>query len=150
MAVCMHECVRRTALSCLDCIAQVFGVEAARAVLLQEFKKVMSFDSSYVNHRHLLLLADCMTCKSLLHLVRFGLLTVFVKQIVGPLLVLNLCEGNGQLMPITRHGLNKLGSGPLIRCTFEESCEILLEAGSYALLMLYRALLLDYRVKASE
>ena len=40
---------------------QVLGVEAARAVLLSEIRNVISFDSSYVNYRHLALLVDCMT-----------------------------------------------------------------------------------------
>ena len=41
---------------------QVLGIEAARALLLKELRAVISFDSSYVNYRHLCLLADCMTC----------------------------------------------------------------------------------------
>ena len=34
----------------------------------------------------------------------------------------------GQLTSITRHGINRLESGPLRKCSFEETCEILIEA----------------------
>lgn len=34
----------------------------------------------------------------------------------------------GALTSITRHGINRLDSGPLRKCSFEETCEILLEA----------------------
>lgn len=60
---------------------------------------VLSFDGSYVNHRHLALLVDVMTSK-------------------------------GQLMPITRHGINREQTGALMRCSFEETVEILLEAAA--------------------
>ena len=34
----------------------------------------------------------------------------------------------GKLTSITRHGINRLDSGPLKKCSFEETCEILVEA----------------------
>lgn len=34
----------------------------------------------------------------------------------------------GRLTSITRHGINRLDTGPLRKCSFEETCEILLEA----------------------
>jgi DNA-directed RNA polymerase II subunit RPB1 len=78
-------------------ICEVFGIEAARAALLRELKAVLSFDGSYVNHRHLALLVDIMTAR-------------------------------GVLMAITRHGINRSDTGALMRCSFEETVEILLEA----------------------
>jgi len=38
----------------------------------------------------------------------------------------------GQLTSITRHGINRLDSGPLRKCSFEETCEILLEAAAHS------------------
>ena len=38
----------------------------------------------------------------------------------------------GYLMSITRHGANRNNTGPLMRCSFEETVEILLEAAAYA------------------
>jgi DNA-directed RNA polymerase II subunit RPB1 len=36
----------------------------------------------------------------------------------------------GHLMSITRHGINRVETGPLMRCSFEETVDILMEAGA--------------------
>ncbi|SOV10990.1 DNA-directed RNA polymerase II subunit RPB1 [Plasmodium gaboni] len=82
-------------------IFEVLGIEAVRRALLKELRTVISFDSSYVNYRHLSILCDVMTQK-------------------------------GYLMSITRHGINRVDKGPLIKCSFEETVEILLEAAAFA------------------
>ena len=38
----------------------------------------------------------------------------------------------GHLMAITRHGINRKDTGPLMRCSFEETVEILYEAAAYS------------------
>ncbi len=38
----------------------------------------------------------------------------------------------GSLMAITRHGINRIGSGPMLRSSFEETVEILMEAATFA------------------
>lgn len=81
-------------------ILGVLGIEAARAGLLKELGMVLSFDGSYVNHRHMALLVDIM------------------------------CQ-RGLLMAITRHGINRNDTGALMRCSFEETVEILLEAAGF-------------------
>ncbi|KAF2033220.1 beta and beta-prime subunits of DNA dependent RNA-polymerase [Setomelanomma holmii] len=81
-------------------ILGVLGIEAARAGLLRELGMVLSFDGSYVNHRHMALLVDIMTQR-------------------------------GLLMAITRHGINRNDTGALMRCSFEETVEILLEAAGF-------------------
>ncbi|KAI9855877.1 MAG: DNA-directed RNA polymerase II subunit rpb1 [Vezdaea acicularis] len=78
-------------------VFEVFGIEAARSALMHELKKVLSFDGSYVNHRHMALLVDVMTWR-------------------------------GSLAPINRHGINRAETGALMRCSFEETVEVLLEA----------------------
>jgi DNA-directed RNA polymerase II subunit RPB1 len=75
-------------------ILAVLGIEAARAGLLKELGMVLSFDGSYVNHRHMALLVDIM------------------------------CQ-RGLLMAITRHGINRNDTGALMRCSFEETVEII-------------------------
>ncbi|KGG50760.1 DNA-directed RNA polymerase [Mitosporidium daphniae] len=80
-------------------IATVLGIEAARAALLNELRDVIETGGSYVNGRHLSLLADIMT--------RRGIVT-----------------------GITRHGTNRDDHGALMRCSFEETVEILMEAGA--------------------
>ncbi|KAI8928645.1 hypothetical protein BC831DRAFT_434146 [Entophlyctis helioformis] len=42
-------------------VLEVLGIEAARASTLKELRKVIEFDGSYVNYRHLALLVDIMT-----------------------------------------------------------------------------------------
>ena len=98
-SVMCHSCVDHTRVysnSILETY-EVLGVEAARATILRELRKVIEGDGSYVNYRHLACLCDVMTCK-------------------------------GYLMGITRHGINRSDSGALMRCSFEETVEILLDA----------------------
>ncbi|CAK8998724.1 DNA-directed RNA polymerase II subunit RPB1 (RNA polymerase II subunit B1) (DNA-directed RNA polymerase III largest subunit) [Durusdinium trenchii] len=38
----------------------------------------------------------------------------------------------GELCPVTRHGINRNESGPLQRCSFEETVEILMDAAAFA------------------
>eukprot|EP00118_Oscarella_pearsei_P007073 m.33460 g.33460 ORF g.33460 m.33460 type:complete len:1731 (+) comp31816_c0_seq4:877-6069(+) len=80
-------------------IFMVLGIEAVRKQIEKEINHVLSFDGTYVNHRHLSLLCDIMTTK-------------------------------GYLMAITRHGVNRLECGALMRCTFEETVDILIEAAA--------------------
>ena len=82
-------------------VYDMFGIEAARNVLLSEIKNVIEFDGSYVNMRHFYILVDTMTHK-------------------------------GDIMPITRHGINKTSTGPLMKCSFEETMDILTDAGIYS------------------
>eukprot|EP00915_Cephaloidophora_sp_WS-2016_P002220 GHVH01002961.1.p1 GENE.GHVH01002961.1~~GHVH01002961.1.p1 ORF type:complete len:1737 (+),score=279.49 GHVH01002961.1:4068-9278(+) len=42
-------------------IAECLGIEATRRTLMKELHSVLSFDGSYVNHRHLSILVDVMT-----------------------------------------------------------------------------------------
>lgn len=78
-------------------VYEVLGIEAARAAILRELRKVIESDGSYVNYRHLAMLCDVMTAK-------------------------------GYLMAITRHGINRADTSALMRCSFEETVEILLDA----------------------
>jgi DNA-directed RNA polymerase II subunit RPB1 len=91
--------VTRTTTNSFVEIFEVFGIEATRQALMRELTAVLSFDGSYVNHRHLALLVDVMTSR-------------------------------GYMMAITRHGINKAETGALMRCSFEETVDILLEAAS--------------------
>ncbi|KAF1811346.1 beta and beta-prime subunits of DNA dependent RNA-polymerase [Eremomyces bilateralis CBS 781.70] len=80
-------------------ILAVLGIEATRAALMHELWQVLSFDGSYVNHRHLALLVEVMTSR-------------------------------GLLMPVSRFGINRADTGALMRCSFEETVEILMEAAA--------------------
>lgn len=46
-----------------------------------------------------------------------------------------LCDvmaARGELQPVTRHGINRNGSGPLQRCSFEETVELLMDAAAFS------------------
>lgn len=47
-------------------------------------------------------------------------------------LLVDVMTSRGHLMAITRHGINRSDTGALMRCSFEETVEILLEAGASA------------------
>ena len=81
-------------------IYEVLGIEAARNVLINEINEVFLQSSSYVNYRHLSLLADVMTNK-------------------------------GGLMSMDRHGINKSSRGPLAKCSFEETPDIIAKAAIF-------------------
>jgi DNA-directed RNA polymerase II subunit RPB1 len=89
----------RTTSNSFEEVVHVLGIEGARSQLHRELWQVLSFDGSYVNHRHLALLTDIMTAR-------------------------------GFLMAITRFGINRADTGALMRCSFEETVEILLDAAA--------------------
>jgi DNA-directed RNA polymerase II subunit RPB1 len=82
-------------------VLNVLGIEAATAVLYEELTNTLQFDGGYINGRHVALLVDLMTSL-------------------------------GQLLPISRHGLNRMqDNGPLARCSFEETVDVLYDAAAF-------------------
>lgn len=80
-------------------IYDVLGIEAARQSLYNEIDDILN-GSTTVNHRHIALLVDTMTCK-------------------------------GYLLSVDRHGINRSDIGPLAKCSFEETADILIKAGVF-------------------
>jgi DNA-directed RNA polymerase II subunit RPB1 len=60
----------RTTCNHIGEIKKVLGLEAARNVLLKELRSIISYDGSYVNYRHLSMLADIMTYQGYLLPIR--------------------------------------------------------------------------------
>lgn len=55
-------------------IYEIFGIEATRQFLIEEFIKVISADGTFINHSHIILLADIMTFKGvILPISRYGM-----------------------------------------------------------------------------
>lgn len=98
-----HEGVDWRTVTCnsVHDVLDTLGVEAAVAVLFREIRCVLGFDGTYINMRHIMLVADAMAMR-------------------------------GKLMPVSRHGINRIPTGPLSRASFEETLETLLEAGGFA------------------
>ena len=81
-------------------VYNILGIEACRQILIQEINDIFEQSSSYVNNRHIALLADVMT-------------------------------NNGILMSIDRHGINKSDRGPLAKCSFEETPDVIAKAAIF-------------------
>ena len=79
----------------------LYGIEACAHVLFDQIQCVVSFDGTYVDPRHILLIVD------------------------------NICR-SGQLMPLNRHGINRTDSSPLMRCSFEETMDVLCDAAAFS------------------
>ena len=65
-------------------VYEVLGIEAARRCFLNEIKEILKPYSIYINHRHLTVLVDWMTCR-------------------------------GTLVPINRHGINRVTDISVLR-----------------------------------
>ena len=81
-------------------MAEIYGIEAARTIVLNEIREVFEFNDAYVNLRHIMLLVDVMTYR-------------------------------GILMSIDRHGINKTENGPLSKCSFEESTDVIAKSAVF-------------------
>lgn len=77
------------------------GIEACAHVLFDQLKAVLSFDGTYVDDRHIMLIVDTM------------------------------CRG-GAIMALNRHGINRNDYSPLMRCSFEETTDVLCDAAVFA------------------
>ena len=80
---------------------ELLGIEACANVFFEQLKAVISFDGTYVDDRHLLVLTD------------------------------TVCRG-GCLMPLNRHGINRVESIPLMRASFEETTDVLCNAAIHS------------------
>lgn len=81
-------------------IHAVLGIEAASAILYNELTVTISFDGTYVDPRHIMMIVNTMT-------------------------------RGGYIMPLSRHGINRMDTGPLLRCSFEETPDILCDAACF-------------------
>ncbi len=83
-------------------VMETLGIEATLHVLFHEVRMTITGDGSYVDSRHMLQIAASMTT-------------------------------HGWLKAISRHGMNKPGSGtgPLVRCSFEETSDVLMDAALF-------------------
>jgi len=79
----------------------VLGIEAARKCLFNEILEVMEFDSTYINHHHIHLLCDRMTCnKKMVSIFRHGI----NKDDIGPIAKASFEETTEMFLQAARHG----------------------------------------------
>ena len=79
----------------------VLGIEAARKCLFNEILDVMEFDNTYINHHHLHLLCDRMTCnEKMVSIFRHGI----NKDNIGPIAKASFEETSEMFLQAARHG----------------------------------------------
>jgi DNA-directed RNA polymerase II subunit RPB1 len=79
----------------------VLGIEAARKSLFNEIIDVMEFDSTYINHHHLHLLCDRMTCnEKMVSIFRHGI----NKDNIGPIAKASFEETSEMFLQAAKHG----------------------------------------------
>ena len=102
--VLIHPKIDYRTIDCNDVskVYEILGIEAARACLFSELNKVLSFDGSYTNKRHIMILSDLMT-------------------FAGTVMAISRHGVN-----------NQQDVGPLSRASFEECVEHLYRAAAYA------------------
>ena len=117
-------------------VFMVLGIEGVRAAILSELRNVISFDGSYVNYRHLACLGKY---TDLPHFLSHVHLTSYYNHLpnccvcgVVILSIVDVMTMHGHLMAVDRHGINRVESGPLLRCSFEETVDMLNDAAMYA------------------
>ena len=82
-------------------VYQVLGIEAARRCLFEEILDVMEFDDTYINHHHMHLLCDRMTCnEKLVSIFRHGI----NKDNIGPIAKASFEETTEMFLQAARHG----------------------------------------------
>ena len=73
---------------------ELFGIEAARKILMDELNSVLADSGAYVNYRHMSILVDIMTYKGyLMSIDRHG-----INSDIGPLAKCSFEETTDQLL----------------------------------------------------
>ena len=91
----------RTSSNNIPEVCQILGIEAARLKLMLELREAYLAYSVSINYRHYTTLIDTMSQR-------------------------------GYLMPVSRVGINRSdASGPLMRCSFEETVKVLMGAAAF-------------------
>ena len=79
----------------------ILGIEAARKCLFSEILDVMEFDDTYINHHHIHLLCDRMTCnEKLVSIFRHGI----NKDNIGPIAKASFEETTEMFLQAAKHG----------------------------------------------
>ena len=82
-------------------IYNVLGIEAARQSIFNEFSEVIEFDSTYINYRHLTMLADRMTyTDKMISIFRHGI----NNDNIGPIAKASFEETPEMFLKAARHG----------------------------------------------
>ena len=93
--------VNRTFTNDIQEIYRVLGIEAARQAIYNEISDVLAFDSTYINHHHLSILCDRMTCNdNMVSIFRHGI----NNDDIGPIAKASFEETPEMFLKAARHG----------------------------------------------
>ena len=82
-------------------VYETLGIEAVRRCLFEEVLDVMEFDDTYINHHHIHLLCDRMTCnEKLVNFFRHGI----NKDNIGPIAKASFEETTEMFLKAAKHG----------------------------------------------
>ena len=82
-------------------IYKLFGIEAARQAILDEFSEVIEFDGAYINYHHLIMLCDRMTVTNkMVSVFRHGI----NNDDIGPIAKASFEETPEMFLKAARHG----------------------------------------------
>ena len=95
---------------------RVLGIEAARSRIISEIEGTMVAFGMFVDHRHTMLLADCMTYKAQFSVHGFAHFDH------------HLCDGQGEVLGITRTGISRMKDSVLHAASFEKTADHLFDA----------------------
>lgn len=114
---------------CVEHVLDTTGSSFARVLELPEVDAKRTTTNAFVEIMHVLGIEACRTAlmKELYAVLSFDSSTVNMRHMS---LLCNVMTARGHLMAITRHGINRADTGALMRCSFEETVEILLEAAA--------------------
>ena len=135
---------------------EVLGIEAARLSVLKEMRAVLEFDGSKVNYRcaarpspavfssscdcYPSIAAPCPSAvrldSSSLHLAQGKPQVARTERQGGACrhmaALVDIMTARGQIMAITRHGINRRDSSPIAQSSFEETVDILFRAAMFS------------------
>ena len=93
--------VNRTFTNDIQEIYRIFGIEAARQAIYNEITDVLTFDSTYINHHHISILCDRMTCNDkMVSIFRHGI----NNDDIGPIAKASFEETPEMFLKAARHG----------------------------------------------
>jgi len=126
---------KRTHTNDIQEIYRVLGIEAARQAIYNEIADVLAFDSTYINHHHLSILCDRMTCNdNMVSIFRHGI----NNDNIGPIAKASFEETPEMFLRAARHGEldNMRGVSANVMCGQEgyfgtSAFEIILDIDKY-------------------
>lgn len=115
----------------MEWVLETDGINLAEVIAVPGVDSTRTYSNSFVEVLSVLGIEATRSAlyKEILNVIAFDGSYVNYRHLA---LLVDVMTSRGHLMAITRHGINRSETGALMRCSFEETVEILLEAGASA------------------